>query len=344
MKIVLDHNFAAPSDGAADLAPLAWEELVNMENLLSAWQEFLRGKRGKRGVQEFQLYLMDNILSLHDDLINSAWYHGPYHQFKISDPKPRIIHKATVRDRLLHRAIYRKLYPVFQPTFIADSFSCQTAKGTHKALERFLQFGRKVSKNNTKTCWILKCDIRKFFHSIDQQILMDILKAHIADQKVIALLQEIIDSFDSDRPQTGLPLGNLTSQLFCNVYMNEFDQFVKNQARVKYYIRYADDFVIFSDSKPCLEYLIPVIQEFLRSRLNLTMHPNKVFIKTLSSGMDFLGWVHFFDHRVLRTATKRKMFRKLSDNPTLATVSSYAGLLRHGNSYRLQEKVLKVID
>ncbi len=326
MKIVLSHNF---------------ETLINIENLLSAWQEFLRGKRGKRDVQEFQLYLMDNILSLHGDLINGTYRHGGYQVFRISDPKPRVIHKATVRDRLLHHAVYRILYPFFERTFIADSFSCQNSKGTHRAIERFLKFSRIVSKNNTRACYILKCDIRKFFHSIDQKVLLQLLAQRIGDQKIVELLQEIIGSFDSGRPETGLPLGNLTSQLFCNIYMNEFDQFAKHKLRVKCYIRYADDFVIFSEDKQYLESLIPAIAEFLQSRLELTLHPDKVFIKTLSSGVDFLGWVNFFDHRILRTATKRKMLRKLSGSPNLQTISSYLGLLKHGNTRKLKHEVLK---
>ena len=148
MKIKLDHRF---------------EDLIHMENLLAAWQEFLRGKKHKKDVQEFQLHLMDNILALHADLSNGTYRHGAYHEFNIADPKPRIIHKATVRDRLLHHAVYRVLYPFFEDTFIADSFSCRVDKGTHRAMTRFKKFAGIVSKNNTKTCWILKCDIKKFF-------------------------------------------------------------------------------------------------------------------------------------------------------------------------------------
>src|SRR3990167_9154375 len=158
-----------------------FEDVIHLENLLLAWQEFLPGKRKKKDVQKFQLHLMDNILALHQDLASGAYRHGGYQQFNISDPKPRIIHKATVRDRLLHRAVYRILYPFFDDTFIADSFSCRKDKGTHRAMERFKRFAYIVSKNNTKTCWILKCDIKKFFHSIDQTILLRLLSERITD-------------------------------------------------------------------------------------------------------------------------------------------------------------------
>lgn len=320
----------------------SYEELVDMENLLEAWQEFLQGKKNKKDVQEFQLRLMDNILSLHRDLINGTYRHGGYKEFKINDPKPRTIHKATVRDRLLHHAIHRSLYSHFDRTFIADSFSSRKKQGIHRALRRFRDFGYIVSKNNTRICWILKCDIKKFFASINQQILVKILNERIPDKKIVGLLKEIIGSFDSGRQGTGLPLGNLTSQLFSNVYLNEFDQFLKHKLKVKYYIRYADDFVIFYDNKAILENAMPHIKNFLRHNLMLMLHPDKVSIKTLASGVDFLGWVHFFNHRVLRTVTKKRMIKNLSGSYNTQRLQSYLGLLSHGNAHKLREKTFKL--
>ena len=183
--------------------------------------KFLDGKSKKRDVQEFQLHLMDNILSLRADLINGTYRHGGYEHFKISDPKPRDIHKASVRDRLVHHAIYRKLYPFFDRTFIADSFSCRLEKGPLVAINRFRSFARAASRNNTRTCWALKGDVRKFFANIDHATLMEMLASYIPDKKILTLLKEVIDSFSSTAPGVGLPLGNLTSQLFVNVYMNE---------------------------------------------------------------------------------------------------------------------------
>ncbi len=277
---------------------------------------------------------MDNILELHQDLIKKTYRHGGYQAFNISDPKPRNIHKAQVRDRLLHHAIYRILYPYFDRKFIADSFSCRLSKGTHKAMNRFHAFACRVSKNNTKTCWILKCDIRKFFASVDQQILLKILARYIKDSDVLLLLENIIRSFGD-----GLPLGNLTSQLLVNIYMNEFDQFVKHNLKIKYYIRYADDFVILSDNRNYLLLLIPNIQEFLNNKLKLTLHPDKLYLETLASGVDFLGWVHFPDHRVLRTVSKRRMFKRLEENPSANTLASYEGMLKHGNARKQKEKI-----
>ena len=306
---------------------------------MEAWREFIRGKRGKRDVQEFSLFLMDNIFSLRDDLINHTYEHGGYQAFNISDPKPRNIHKASVRDRLLHHAIYRKLYPFFDRIFIADSYSCRINKGTHGAINRFRSMFYRVSKNNTKTCWVLKCDIRKFFASINHEILMKILKQYISDKNILWLLENVIGSFHSTKPGIGLPLGNLTSQLLVNIYMNEFDQFVKHKLKAKFYVRYADDFVIFSESRKWLELKIPAIKDFLSDKLMLELHPKKLFIKTVVSGVDFLGWVNFSDHRVLRTATKRRMLGRLSKNFSNETKNSYLGMVKHGNTFKLKSMI-----
>jgi len=278
---------------------------------------------------------MDNIITLHQELASRSYRHGGYQAFNISDPKPRNIHKANVRDRLLHHAIYRVLYPFFDKTFISDSFSCRLEKGTYKALNRFRKFSYEVGKNNTKTCWVLKCDIRKFFASIDHKILLNILREYIPDKNILWLLEEIINSFSS-KPGIGLPLGNLTSQLLVNIYMNEFDQFIKHRLKVKYYIRYADDFVVLSDDIDWLKNKREKIKEFLSSKLKLELHPNKVFIKTFNSGVDFLGWVHFYDYRILRTVTKRRMMRRITESPTHATLNSYLDLMKHGNTRKLQ--------
>ena len=314
-------------------------DIISPKNLLKAWREFVCRKRMKKDVLEFELRLIDNILNLHEDLKNKTYTHGDYFAFNISDPKPRNIHKATVRDRLLHHAIYRVLYPYFDSKFIFDSYSCRNLKGTHRAVNKFRDFSRKVSKNNSNQCFVLKCDIRKFFASIDHKILKNILSEHIKDKDILWLLERVIDSFHT-KENIGLPLGNLTSQLLVNIYMNKFDQFIKHILKIKYYIRYADDFVIFSQDKDYLLELVPKIALFLDKELKLTLHPDKVFIKTLASGVDFLGWVHFQDHRVIRTVTKKRMFRNIKvKEGKFETVQSYLGLLKHGNTKILEKEV-----
>jgi len=330
----------------------SYENIISVENLLEAWKEFQKGKKQKKDVQIFQMNLMNNIILLHEELLNYTYNHGGYQAFKINDPKPRDIHKATVRDRLLHHAIYRKLYPFFDRTFISDSYSCRNEKGTHKALKRFLYFSRIVSRNNTRTCWILKGDIKKFFASINQKVLKNILAKNIGDKDILQLLTKIINSFNSiGKIDVGLPLGNLTSQLLVNIYMNEFDQFVRHQLKIKYYIRYADDFVIFSENKKYLESMVLTIHKFLEEELRLELHPDKIFIKTLSSGMDFLGYVNFFDYRILRTKTKNRIFKKMTKKKedlknNLITVESfnqslqsYLGVLKHCQGYKIVRKL-----
>ena len=319
-----------------------FNNIISVENLLSSWQEFLKGKRKRKDIALFSLSLADNVLGLHETLSKKTYYHGKYFAFKINDPKPRDIHKAEVADRLLHHAVYRILYPYFDRKFIYDSYSCRVNKGTHRAINRFREFGRKVSKNDSQTAWVLKCDIKKFFASINHQILFNILDKHINDTDVLWLFREIVESFHTENINgNGLPLGNLTSQLLINVYMNELDQFVKRKLKIKYYIRYADDFVVFHRDKKYLEELVPVLSEFLEKELILTLHPNKLFIKTLASGVDFLGWVNFPKYRILRTSTKRRMFGKLKNNSKEEALISYLGLLSHGNTYKLTKRVLE---
>lgn len=319
---------------------VTYDSIISVANLLISWQEFLRGKKKRQDVARFSIRFIDNILKLHSDLLDKTYRHGQYYAFKINDPKPRDIHKAKVSDRILHHAVYRMLYPYFDNKFIYDSYSCRNDKGTHKAIDRFRFMARKVSHNNKRTAWILKGDIRKFFASIDHTVLMGILESFIVDKDVLWLLQNIIGSFNTKNELgKGLPLGNVTSQIFINIYMNELDQFIKRKLKVRYYIRYADDFVILHTNKKYLINLIPKISEFLEKELKLSLNQNKVFIKTLSSGIDFLGWVNFPHHRVLRTTTKRRMFKKLKKHCSKELLVSYLGLLKHGNTYKLIKRI-----
>lgn len=202
-----------------------------------------------------------------------------------------------------------------------------------------------MSKNHTRTAWVLKCDIRKFFASIDQEVLLKIVKDYIPDDDVISLLTEIVGSFYSTEKGKGLPLGNLTSQLLINIYMNKFDQFMKHRIKAKYYIRYADDFVILSDDKQSLVNMLPKIKDFLENELNLHLHPKKISINTVASGVDFLGWVLFPDHRVVRTITKQRMFRGIErQKGKPETIQSYLGLVSHGNAKKLKREIESYVD
>lgn len=319
-----------------------YADSISLDNLCAAWEEFVRGKRRKRDVVIFSRDLMDNLAALHEELSAKIYQHGVYESFFVRDPKLRHIHKASVRDRVLHHALYRLLYPFFNATFIADSFSCQIGKGTHRALNRFREFAYVASYNHTRTCWVLKCDIRKFFACIDHAILLGMLAERIEDGDLLALLEKVIRSHSSTSTSVGLPLGNLTSQLLSNVYLNEFDQYVKHHLKAQWYVRYADDFLILSPDRDWLLESLPKIARFLKEELRLEIHPIKISLRTLASGVDFLGWLLFTDHRVVRPATRRRMVRRIIEHPTGETLQSYLGLLSHGNAHQSQKEIREI--
>ncbi len=329
-------------------------QIISAENLFLAWDEFRLGKQTKTDVMKFEWQLEENIFGLQRDLAAGYYEHGSYQAFYITDPKQRLIHKASVCDRVLHHAIFKVLNPIFEPIFIANSFSCRVGKGTHKGVRVLSGILRKTSQNNTRLCYALKCDIYKFFASVDHTILLKILAKRIKNEPTLELLGEIIKGFStSGKPGKGLPIGNLTSQLFANIYMNEFDQFIKHELKIKHYLRYTDDFIIVSDSAEYLGSLLPKIQEFLSAQLGLQLHPSKISIRKFSQGIDFLGYVILPRHIQLRTKTKRRIKRKLSGrtnhyNAGLIseyslnqTWQSYLGVLSHANSYKLRQELIK---
>ncbi|OHA17078.1 MAG: hypothetical protein A3G52_01570 [Candidatus Taylorbacteria bacterium RIFCSPLOWO2_12_FULL_43_20] len=329
-----------------------YEQIISPENLFLSWEKFKKGKRGKRDVAKFEFDLERNIFKLHRDLKEKKYRHGRYFGFYIRDPKVRHIHKATVRDRVVHHAVFRILNFLFEPTFIPTSFSCRIGKGNHKGVYALEDMGRKASKNYTRPCYALKCDIKKFFDSVDHEILLDLLAKRIKDKDTMWLLREIVGSFSTSGTlfeKRGLPIGNLTSQLFANVYMNEFDQFVKHELKIKYYARYTDDFVILSGTDNEFNDLLEKITHFLSDELRLSLHPHKVSVRKLHHGIDFLGYIVFPYHKLPRAKTRRRVVRKLRQRAeeyqeekigevTLnSALQSYLGLLSHANTYNFSE-------
>lgn len=329
--------------------------IISPKTLFHAWKIFKSDKRNKPDVMAFELDLERNIFDLYRELKDGRYKHGAYKGFWIHDPKLRRIHKATVRDRVLHHAIFSVLNRIFEPMFISDSYSCRIGKGTHKGMERVASMIRAVSKNNTHLCYALRCDIKKFFDSIDHVTLLKILNEKIKDEKVRGLLREVVDSFETSRVNLfeakGVPIGNLTSQIFANIYMDKFDQFIKHKLKVKNYARYTDDFVIVSDDKNYLEDLLPPIREFLKTELHLELHPKKVILRKHNRGIDFLGYVILPHHIKLRTKTKRKIPKKLRQNIALyrngeiseislkSSLASYLGVLSHADTYEMSESI-----
>ena len=327
-----------------------YKEVTSLDNLFQAWEEFKKGKRKKIEVGNLERHLEDNIFELHKDLENKTYRHSEYTGFYIRDPKVRHIHKAVVKDRIVHHALFKVLTSLFEPTFIADSFSCRKGYGTHKGFKKLIKYSRKVSRNYTQDCWALKCDIKRFFDSVDHDILLGLIEHRIKDPDIIWLLEEIIRSFEIERGE-GIPIGNLTSQLFSNIYLNELDQFIKKELKVKHYVRYADDFILLDKNKDALLGAVEDIKIFLDRQLKLSLHPKKISLRKLFWGIDFVGYIALPHHQVLRTKTKKRIFRKLKEGvedfkigkiqeETLSqSIQSYLGILKHANTYKLEKEI-----
>lgn len=305
-----------------------------MENLFLAWREFKKGKTKKPDVQEFEFNLEENILQLHQELRNETYQHSPYTAFYVTDPKLRHIHKACIKDRILHHAIFRVLYPIFDKVFIFDSYSCRLDKGTHRAVRRLKKFAKALSRNNHRNVFFLKCDVRKFFDSVDHEALIELVQRKIKDEWAKWLIKKIVDSFEKT-PGVGLPIGNVTSQLFANIYLNELDRYVKHGLRAKYYIRYCDDFVILGRKLTDLWEQVKSIGQFLSTELKLKLHPGKIIIRKYSQGIDFLGYVIRPCCITLRTKTKRRIIKNARPN----NLSSYIGVLKHCSGHATEKKI-----
>jgi len=317
-----------------------FETIISPENIFCAWRDFQKDKRNRADVQAFEVDAEESIFELCEELKTGTYRHGPYEPFWVRDPKLRLIHKACVRDRLLHHAMFRVLYPIFNQGWIYDSFSSRERKGTHAALKSFRDFAWKISKNNTRAVWVLKLDVRKYFDSIDHNILLRLLANILIrgpavrnngrpadnDDRLFDLLRDNIQSH-SVSPGKGIPLGNLTSQLFANVYLNPLDQYVKRRLGVPYYIRYADDIIIASESREFLAKLLPDLRIFLADKLHLTVHPDKVSISRWDKGIDVLGFISYPTKTVMRPSTERRMMRRLEEEYEMAiSRGDFAGI------------------
>lgn len=256
-----------------------------------------------------------------EDINTGNYYPDKSIAFIVNRPVKREIFAADFRDRIVHHLIINKLNPLFEKDFIRDSFACRVEKGTHHGIKRVDTFIKRCSKNYTEDCFVLKLDIQAFFMNINRKLLFDKLhsyildKYHLPDQKIVIDLCRkiifyspvdncIIKGLKSDwkglpkskslfytTKDCGLPIGNLTSQVFANFYLNSFDHFIKNDFKVQYYGRYVDDFVIIHNDKVYLKSLIPEIKNYLIDELNLTLHPDKIYLQHYSKGVKYLGAV-----------------------------------------------------
>ncbi len=341
-----------------NLYPQVWA----FENLYLAYRKARKGKRGREPAATFEFDWEVNLLQLQQELTTKTYQPGPYHSFYIHEPKRRLVSAAPFRDRVVHHALCNVIEPIFERRFIHDSYANRVGKGTHRALDCCTFFARRYS-------YVLQCDVKQFFPSIDHAILRRILARYVADEDVLWLADRVLESgvgilseeyemqwFPGDDLTAalcprGLPIGNLTSQFWANVYLNELDQFVKRTLKSPAYIRYVDDFLLFSDDKLTLHAWREAIIKFLVS-LRLRLHESRAQVYPTTEGIPFLGFRVYPTHRRLKRtkglAFQRRLKRLLAAYATReieseqlnASVQGWVAHASHGDTYGLRRAVL----
>lgn len=343
-----------------------YDKICDYEELYQSHIEARKGKRYRDDILVFTDRLEENLIELQNELIWQSYEVGAYRPFYVREPKLRLVMALQYRDRVVQWAIYKQLYPFYDKTFIEDSYACRRGKGTHKAADLLQYWLRQVSRK-PGDWYYLKLDISKYFYRVDHLVLLDILRRRIKDQRLMELLSRIINSEDTRfglpagfSPEectedmwladVGMPIGNLTSQLFANIYLNELDQLCKHELRLHYYIRYMDDVIILSDDKRELAEIKDIIENFLHDNLHLDLN-KKTAIRPVWTGIDFVGFRIWATHKKLKKQTARRMIRnvkrlceavqngKTSKEELLRVAASYNGILGHCNSYGLRNKL-----
>lgn len=323
-----------------------WEYVVSEENVWIAWNRFRRGKRWRPDVIAFERRLDDELPALAADLAHGEHQHGPYDAFIVRDPKVRVIHKATVRDRVVHQMLSDALMPWWERRFLPQSYGCRVGKGMHRAIARVASLLRSASGNGRHDVWVLHGDIAQFFPSIRHTVLEALLHRMPMDERFHALCAAVIRSFSSTRSR-GLPLGNLTSQLFGNIVLHELDRFVVHDLRHSAYVRYADDFFLVSpSSRAALERTASVLRGFLGDALRLSC--SQLDVHRWSHGVDVLGTVLFPWGSVPRRRQRIAAVRSVADTDGYTTDGwrrrvSYLGMLTTTRSFTLRAR-LRLLD
>ncbi|MBF8276238.1 MAG: RNA-directed polymerase (Reverse transcriptase) [Candidatus Brocadiaceae bacterium] len=335
-------------------------KIVSFENVLKATRKARKGKRYKASTARFEYDLERNVLKIIDVLKNKTYKPGAYQDFYVYDPKKRLISAAPYFDRVIHHAVINVIGPILESSFISDTYACIHGKGTHKAVQRYKEFQK-------KNAFVLKCDIKRYYENIDHKILFNKLENKIKCRETLWLLETIINSrhsvtdpvyFPGDNLFTplnrkkGIPIGNLTSQFFANLYLNDFDHFMKEEIKAGFYVRYCDDFVIFGNSKTWLNEVKIRIIAYLKT-LRLRLHENKSRIYMTSDGVDFLGYRIYPDYLRVRKSTVKKYRKKLRGivhgyetgviqlTDVRSSIHSWIGHVKHANSYALRKEMLR---
>jgi RNA-directed DNA polymerase len=357
-----------------------------IEDLFIAYFDARKNKRNTINALIFEKRFEENLFALFDEIKDRKYEPRKSICFVVKKPVKREIFAADFRDRIVHHFIYNYIYPIFEKKLINDTYSCREGKGVHYGIKRINKFIRSCSENYRKECYVLKLDIKEYFMSIQKNILYSMVKEALLEEEseidfdlplTLYLLEKTIFNDPVDNctikgnkkdwcglPKTkslfyidrerGLPIGNLTSQLFGNVYLNEFDHFIKRNLKIRYYGRYVDDFIIVHKEKEKLKRIVPSIQKYLKENLKLTVHPQKIYLQSFSKGVKYLG-VILKPHRIyIMNRTKGNFYKALNsvkkekdenfdDEKTekfICTVNSYLGVLRHSSSFNLRKKIL----
>ena len=342
-----------------------YETIVDFENLYYAYRRARKGKRTKVSVAQFEQNQEAELITLQRELISFTYKPGNYHSFYIHDPKRRLISAAPFRDRVVHHALCNVIEPIWERKFIFDTYANRVGKGTHRALNRVNYFSKKYK-------YVLQCDIEQFFPSIDHIILKRKISKVVKDERTLWLINLLIDSgveiFPKEKPpkyflndnlfsifrSRGLPIGNLTSQFWGNLYLNDFDHFVKRELKCKAYVRYVDDFLLFGDSKKELWiWKKAIINKLAEERLSL--HINQAQVFPVTTGIPFLGFRIFPEYRrvkrrkVIHFRRKYKNLLKeystgqLSFDRLDAVVQGWINHVRYGDTWKLRKDILSTM-
>lgn len=328
-----------------------FDDKLTFQKLLEAHERASKGKKNKKEVILFEMDLETNIIKILNDIKNNKFKFGKYREFIIYEPKERIIKSLPYRDRIVHQwYIEEFIKPYFFPRFIIDTFACLDNRGTHKAIIKTQLYMRKMEKKYNNY-YVLKCDIQKYFYSIDKNILLSILEKYINDRKLIKFTELILGNLD----EKGVPIGNYTSQFFANIYLSELDYYIKDKLKIKYYVRYMDDFILLLPNKNISKELYQQIQNFVKIKLNLKLNKKTKYFSS-EFGIDFCGYKIYETHIILRQRFKKKVKKsiilwnklsysnKLNNNKMRMSLNSYIAHMNHCNSYNFKKRVLKKIS
>lgn len=328
-----------------------YDEKLTFKKLLEAHERSRKGKSSKRDVLKFSVDLETNIMNIMKSLKLETYETGNYYNFIIYEPKERLIKALPYKDRIVQQwYIGEFIKPYILPRFIKDTYACIDGRGTHAAVLTVQKYMRRMY-HKYGDYYILKYDIKKFFYNIDKKILYELMKQYISDPKLLKLTYKFI--YD-DHEEVGIPIGNYTSQFFANIYLHELDKYVKEELKIKYYVRYMDDFIMLLETKEECKIVKEKIEIFVATKLKLSLnHKSRYYPSKM--GVNFCGYRIFETHRLLRTSSKRKINKKikvwnklyeankLDSNKMLLSWNSWKAHASHANTYKLKENLFDKI-